>query len=89
MGSTLDLVLHAKAGALDDDGFGVVQEAIQDGRGDGTVVIKDGGPLVKGLVGGQGQTTKSIEGANQLNNDNNKSVTHKKPLRYMGAVLLL
>ncbi len=46
-------VFHAIAGALDDDGFGVVEEAVEDGGGDGAVVVEDGGPLLEGLVGGE------------------------------------
>ena len=47
------LILHAVAGAFDDDGFGVVEEAVEDGGGDGAVVVEDGGPVFEGLVGGQ------------------------------------
>jgi hypothetical protein len=41
----LGLVLHSIALAFNDDGFGVVEEAIQDGRSDGAVVVEDRGPL--------------------------------------------
>ena len=52
-GSGLDLVLHSKAGAFDDDRLGVMEEAVQNGGGEGAVVVEDPGPLFEGLVGGQ------------------------------------
>jgi len=35
------LVLHAVAWAFDDDGLAVVEEAVEDGGGDGAVVVED------------------------------------------------
>src|SRR5665648_730374 len=51
--SGFDAVLHAVAPALDDDGFGVVEESVEDGRGEGAVVVEDGRPVFEGLIGGQ------------------------------------
>ena len=31
----------------------MVKEPVQDGRGNGAVVVENGGPMFKGLVGGQ------------------------------------
>ena len=45
-------VFHAVAGAFDDDGVAMMQEAVEDGGGDGGVAVEDGGPLIEGLVGG-------------------------------------
>lgn len=37
----VDLVLGATAAALDHDGFDVVEEPVQQGRGEGGVVVED------------------------------------------------
>ena len=52
-GHRLDLVLHAVALAFNDDGFGVVKEAVQDRGSEGGVVVEDLGPGFVGLVGGE------------------------------------
>lgn len=52
-GSRLDAVLHAVAPALDDEGFGVVENAVENGAGEGGIVVEDAGPLLEGLVGAQ------------------------------------
>src|SRR5208337_482546 len=51
--SGLDLVLPAKACAFDDNRLGVVEQPIQDGRGDGAIVVEDAGPLFEGFVSSQ------------------------------------
>jgi len=43
----LDLIFHAIASSLDEDGFGMVQESIENGGGEGGVVIEDLGPILK------------------------------------------
>ena len=48
--SRLDLVFHAMAFTLDDGGFGVMKQAIQKGRGKGTVVVEDSWPMLVGTV---------------------------------------
>ena len=40
-GSTLDLIFHSVAGAFDDDRLCMVQKSIQDGRGNGAVVVEN------------------------------------------------
>ena len=52
-GLGLDLVFHPKAGAFDDYRLGVMEEPVQDGRGEGAVIVEDAGPLFEGFVGGQ------------------------------------
>lgn len=52
-GHRLDLVLHAVALALNDDGFGVMKESVQDRGSEGGVVVEDFGPGFVGLVGGE------------------------------------
>jgi len=37
---------HAERGAFDDDGVAVMEEALEDGGGDGGVAVEDGWPLV-------------------------------------------
>ena len=59
-------VLHPVAGTLDDDGLGVVEEAVEDGAGDGAVVVEDAGPLLEGLVGGDDQGTTLVTLADDL-----------------------
>ena len=49
----MNLVFHAKAGAFDDYGLGVVQKPVQHGRGDRAVVVEDAWPLFEGFVGCQ------------------------------------
>jgi hypothetical protein len=64
--SGLDAILHAIAFAFNDDGFGVVQDAIEDGGGEGGVVIEDGGPVLEDLVGGQDDGSALIALADDL-----------------------
>ena len=52
-GLTLQLIFHPEALALDDDRIGMMQQAIQDRRGQGAVMVEDGGPVFEGAVGGQ------------------------------------
>lgn len=65
-GDWLDLVLHAVALALDDDGFGVVQEAVQDGGSEGGVVVENLGPGFIGLVGGEDDGASFVALADDL-----------------------
>ena len=48
-----DLILHAVALPFDDHGFGVVQQPVQHGAGQGAVVVEDFGPVFIRLVGRQ------------------------------------
>jgi len=41
LGLGVNLILHAEAGAFDDDRLGVVQDAIEDGGGQRAVVVED------------------------------------------------
>src|SRR5215471_13021573 len=47
-----DLIFHAETLAFDDHGLGVMQQAIQDGGREGTIIIKDLGPFLEGAVRG-------------------------------------
>ena len=47
----LDLIFHPIALAFDGDGFGVVQQSIQHGGGQGGIVVEDLGPVLIRLVG--------------------------------------
>ena len=51
-GLFLDGVLHSEAAALEGDGFGVVQESVEDGGGQGGVAIEDLRPVLEDAVGG-------------------------------------
>jgi len=46
------LTSHAKAFAFDDDDLRMVQQPIENGRGQGAVVVKHLGPLLKRPVWG-------------------------------------
>jgi len=50
--SGLDTVLHAVALSLDEHGLGVVQEAVEQSRGQGGIVVEDLRPVLVGAVGG-------------------------------------
>ena len=60
------MILHAVAAAFDDDGLGVMQEAVQDGGGDGAVVVEHRGPLLEGFVGRQNNRTPFVALADDL-----------------------
>ena len=49
-GSGFDAVAHAVAGSLDDHRLGVMQEAVEQGGGQGAVVVEDLGPLLEGAI---------------------------------------
>ena len=49
-GSRLDLVFHAIAFALDEDGFGVMEQAIEECGGERAVVVEDLGPVLVGAI---------------------------------------
>ena len=65
-GLTLDLASHAKAFAFDDHGLGVVQQPIQDGGGQGAVIVEHLGPLLKRPVGGDHDRALFIAQADDL-----------------------
>src|SRR3989454_8776202 len=49
----LELVFHAETFAFDDDGLRVMQQPVQDGGRQGTVIVKDRGPFLEGTIRGQ------------------------------------
>jgi hypothetical protein len=61
-----ETVLHAVGAAVDDDGVGAVQEAVEDGGGDAGVVVEDGRPLFVGLVGGEDNRAALVALADDL-----------------------
>ena len=44
----------------------MVEEAVEDGGGDGGVAVEDGGPLLEGLVGGEPDGTAFVACADDL-----------------------
>lgn len=60
------MVLHAVTGSLDDHGLGLVEESVEDGAGDGAVVVEDGGPLLEGFVGSDDERTAFVALADDL-----------------------
>ena len=53
MFSELDLILHAIALPFDGDGFGMMKETVEDGGGQGAVIVEDLRPFLERLVGGE------------------------------------
>ena len=64
--SELDFVPRAVALALDQDGLGVVQQPVQQGRCEDGVVVEDAGPLLVGSVGRNQGGTALIAVADDL-----------------------
>ena len=50
-GGSVDAVLHAKAVTLDEDGLGVLEEAVQESGSQGAVVIEDLGLFLVDAIG--------------------------------------
>ena len=64
--SGVDLVFHAVALAFDDECLGVMEEAVEDGGGQGVVVVEDAGLLIEGAVGGEQDRPAVVAGADVL-----------------------
>jgi len=62
----LDLIFHSIAFPLDYQGVGVMQQAVQNGAGQGAVVVKDLGPVFIGLVGREHDGTAFLALADDL-----------------------
>ena len=60
------MIFHAVAFAFDEDGFSVVQEAIENGGGEGAVVVEDFGPVFVGSVGGDDHGALLVAKADDL-----------------------
>jgi hypothetical protein len=60
------LVLHAVTLAFDDDGLGVVQEAVEERGGQCVVVIEDLWPLLVDAVGGDDRGAALVAMADDL-----------------------
>src|SRR6202049_3902035 len=65
-GLLVNLVLGAVALAFDDDGVGVVQDAVEDGGGQGAVVVEDLRPVFVGAVGGDHHRSALVALADDL-----------------------
>ena len=65
-GLTLDLVFHAEALAVNDDGLGAMQDAVQDRRRHASVVVEDFRPALESLVGGEDDGTAFVALADDL-----------------------
>ena len=61
-----DLVFHAVGFAFNNDRFGLVKEAVQDGGGDASIVVKDGGPLFIRFIRGQDDRAAFVALADDL-----------------------
>jgi hypothetical protein len=53
------LVAPAIAAALNDLRFGVLEQAVEQGRGQGAVIVEDFRPLLEGAVGGNDGGSRS------------------------------
>jgi hypothetical protein len=60
------LVFHPEALAFDDDRVGMMQQPIEDCRGQGAVMVEDRGPLLKSTVGGNDERPLFIAQADHL-----------------------
>lgn len=60
MSDVLDAVFGAIAFAIDDGGFATLEQAIEDGGGEGRIVVEDCGPLFGGAVGAHGDGTTFV-----------------------------
>lgn len=60
------MVFHPEAFALDDYGIRMMEEAVEDGGGEGGVVIEDGRPVFEGFIGGEDDGTAFITLADDL-----------------------
>ena len=64
--SDLDLTLRAIALAFDAHGLGVMQQAVEQGRGENSVVVEDAGPLLIDAVRSDQSGTALIAMADDL-----------------------
>ena len=71
-----EAVFHAEAFAFDDDGFGVMQQSVEDGGSQGGVVVEDFRPVFEGTVGGNHQGALLIALADDLKNKGTLSSFH-------------
>lgn len=62
----IDLVFHPIAFALDEHGFGVMQESVEQRRGKYAVVVEDFRPVFEGAIGGDDGGTALIAGTDDL-----------------------
>lgn len=46
-----DSIFHAITFPLDDDRFAMMEEAVEDGGGEGGIIVEDGRPLFEGFIG--------------------------------------
>ena len=64
--SRLDLISHAVTFALDNHGFRMMQEPVEDSRGKSAVVVEDFRPVFKGAIGSNNQSALLIAEADDL-----------------------
>ena len=64
--SPFDAVFHAIAFALDEDGFGVMEQAIEERGGEGAVVVEDLRPVLIGAICSEDDGTPLIALADDL-----------------------
>lgn len=62
----VDLIFHPVTFALDEHRFGVVQEAVEQCRGERAVVVEDFGPVLKHAIGCNDCRTAFIARADDL-----------------------
>ena len=66
MASDFDLVLGAIALALDEDGLGVMQQTVEQRRGEHGVLVEDVGPVLVDAVGRDQRGTAFVAVADDL-----------------------
>lgn len=65
-GSGLKLAFHAVALALDNDRLCMVEEAVENGRGKGGIIVEDARPVLVGSVGSNDDRPLFIAEADDL-----------------------
>lgn len=62
----LDLILHAEALALDEDGLGMVEQTVEQRQGQRGVVVEDIRPVLVGPIGRYGERAALVALADDL-----------------------
>lgn len=60
------MILHTVASAFDDDGFGMVEDPVEDGRGECGVIIEDFWPFFENSIGGNDDGPSFVAMADDL-----------------------
>src|ERR1039458_5417323 len=82
-GRRIDLIFHPVGLALDDDGLGAVENAVEYRAGDPGVVIKNLGPAFEGLVGGDDDGAALVALADDLEEQIGAELVERKISKFV------